>query len=69
MKMIQHPFQSIIHQTLKWRTSIYLLMASVFDVPIKNIEETYKKIIETGKDNIIQLIIDLTIIIFQSITN
>ena len=44
-------------------------MASVFDVPIKNIEETYKKVIETGKDNITQLIIDLTMIIFQSITN
>ena len=39
------------------------------DVPIKNKEKTYQKFIETGKNNITQLIIDFTMITFQSITN
>ena len=49
--------------------NIFIDGKSFSDVPIKNKEETYQKIIETGKYNIAQLIIDLTMITFQSITN
>ena len=49
--------------------NIFIDGKSFSDVPIKNKEETYQKIIETGKNNITQLIIDLTMITFQSITN
>ena len=49
--------------------NIFIDGKSFSDVPIKNKEETYQKIIETGKNNIVQLIIDLTMITFQSITN
>ena len=49
--------------------NIFIDGKSFSDVPIKNKEETYQKIIETGKNNIAQLIIDLTMITFQSITN
>ena len=48
--------------------NIFIDGKSFSDVPIKN-KETYQKIIETGKNNITQLIIDLTMITFQSITN
>ena len=49
--------------------NIFIDGKSFSDVPIKNKEETYQKVIETGKNNITQLIIDLTMITFQSITN
>ena len=49
--------------------NIFIDGKSFSDVPIKNKEETYQKIIETGKNSITQLIIDLTMITFQSITN
>ena len=49
--------------------NVFIDGKSFSDVPIKNKEETYQKIIETGKNNIAQLIIDLTMITFQSITN
>ena len=49
--------------------NIFIDGKSFSDVPIKNKEKTYQKFIETGKNNITQLIIDFTMITFQSITN
>ena len=46
MKKIERLFQSITQQKLKWKISMYFLMEKVFDVPVKNKEETYEKIIE-----------------------
>ena len=52
MKMIERPFQSIIHQALKKKDFNLLIDGkSFFDVPIKNKGETYEKIIETSKNN------------------
>ena len=42
---------------------------SFFDVPIKGKEETYEKIIEMSKNQITQLVIYWTMIIFQIITS
>ena len=51
MKMIEHFFK-----VLSWnkRVECIKLIRRFFDTPIKNIKETYEKIIETGRKDFIK---------------
>ena len=52
MKTIEHLFQSIIYQISNITDCNRLINGkSFFDIPIKNGEETYEKIIEMGRNN------------------
>ena len=50
-KMIELLFLSIIYLMLKLKTNVLIDGKSFFDIPIKNKEETYDKIIEVSKNN------------------
>ena len=49
--MIELLFLSIIYLMLKLKTNVLIDGKSFFDIPIKNKEETYDKIIEVSKNN------------------
>ena len=53
MKMIEHLFQSIMHQKFNEIKDFNVLIdgKSFFNAPVKNKEETYEKIIEICNNN------------------
>ena len=50
MRNIERLFQRFTQQKLKLKISMYFLMEKVFDMPVKNKEETYEKTIEMSEN-------------------